>query len=55
MIEHFKRLSNRTLIYGLGDAVVKRVAFFFIPLYTKILTEKAGRDYFIIRACFKVM
>ena len=40
MIEHFKRLSGQTLIYGLGDAVIKAIAFFLIPLYTRVLTKE---------------
>ena len=40
MIEHFKRLSSQTLIYGLGDAVIKAIAFFLIPLYTRVLTKE---------------
>jgi len=40
MIEHFKRLSGQTVIYGLGDAVIKAIAFFLIPLYTRVLTKE---------------
>jgi O-antigen/teichoic acid export membrane protein len=40
MIEHFKRLSSQTLIYGLGDAIIKAIAFFLIPLYTRVLTKE---------------
>ena len=40
MYEHFKRLSGQTLIYGLGDAVIKAIAFFLIPLYTRVLTKE---------------
>lgn len=43
MIEYFKRLSSQTLIYGLGDAIIKAIAFFLIPLYTKKLpTDQVG-------------
>jgi len=43
MIEHLKRLFSQTVIYGLGDAVIKAIAFFLIPLYTRILTpEEVG-------------
>jgi len=37
MIEHFKRLSQQTLIYGLGDVIIKAIAFILIPLYTRKL------------------
>jgi len=40
MIEHFKRLSGQTIVYGLGDAVIKAIAFFLIPLYTRLLTQE---------------
>lgn len=40
MIEHFKRLSGQTLVYGLGDAVIKAIAFFLIPLYTRLLSQE---------------
>ena len=40
MIEHFKRLTSQTIIYGLGDAVIKAIAFFLIPLYTRVLTKE---------------
>ncbi|MFZ5516981.1 MAG: lipopolysaccharide biosynthesis protein [Candidatus Zhuqueibacterota bacterium] len=40
MIEHFKRLSSQTLVYGLGDAVIKAIAFFLIPLYTRLLSQE---------------
>lgn len=44
MIEHFKRLSSQTLIYGLGDAVIKAISFFLIPLYTRLLTKEQVGD-----------
>ncbi|MBC8182064.1 oligosaccharide flippase family protein [candidate division KSB1 bacterium] len=40
MIEHFKRLFSQTVIYGLGDAIIKAIAFFLIPLYTRVLTKE---------------
>jgi O-antigen/teichoic acid export membrane protein len=40
MIEHLKRLSGQTVIYGLGDAVIKAIAIFLIPLYTRVLTKE---------------
>lgn len=43
MIEHFKRFSSQTIVYGLGDAFIKAIAFFLIPLYTRMLTtEQVG-------------
>lgn len=44
MIEHFKRLSSQTIIYGLGDAVIKAISFFLIPLYTRLLTKEQVGD-----------
>jgi len=44
MIEHFKRLSKQTIIYGLGDAVIKAINFFLIPLYTRLLTKEQVGD-----------
>lgn len=44
MIEHFKRLSTQTIIYGLGDAIIKAISFFLIPLYTRILTKEQVGD-----------
>jgi len=44
MIEHFKRLSSQTIIYGLGDAVIKAISFFLIPLYTRLLTKDQVGD-----------
>jgi len=44
MIEYFKRLSSQTLIYGLGDAIIKAIAFFLIPLYTKVLPKEQVGD-----------
>ncbi len=44
MIEYFKRFSSQTLIYGLGDAIIKAIAFFLIPLYTKVLTTEQVGD-----------
>jgi len=40
MIDHLKRLFNQTVIYGLGDAIIKAIAFFLIPLYTRVLTKE---------------
>jgi len=44
MIEHFKRLSTQTIVYGLGDAVIKAISFFLIPLYTRLLTKEQVGD-----------
>ncbi len=44
MIEHFKQLSKQTIIYGLGDAIIKAISFFLIPLYTKLLTKEQVGD-----------
>ena len=44
MIEHFKRLTTQTIIYGLGDAVIKAISFFLIPLYTRLLTKEQVGD-----------
>lgn len=44
MIEYFKRLSSQTLIYGLGDAIIKAIAILLIPLYTKVLTTDQVGD-----------
>ena len=44
MIEHFKRLTTQTIIYGLGDAVIKAISFFLIPLYTRLLTKDQVGD-----------
>ncbi|MBN1348404.1 oligosaccharide flippase family protein [candidate division KSB1 bacterium] len=38
MKQHFKRLSKHTIIYGLGDVIIKAIAFILIPLYTEHLT-----------------
>ena len=38
MKQHFKKLSKHTLIYGLGDVIIKAIAFLLIPLYTRHLT-----------------
>lgn len=37
MIEYFKKLSFQTLIYGLGDMIVKAINFLLIPLYARHL------------------
>jgi len=38
MKQHFIKLSKHTLIYGMGDIIVKAIAFLLIPLYTRHLT-----------------
>ena len=38
MIEYFKRIFKNTLIYGMGDMIVKAIAFILIPLYTRHLS-----------------
>jgi O-antigen/teichoic acid export membrane protein len=38
MIGPFKKLFRHTLIYGLGDIVVKAISFFLIPLYSRNLS-----------------
>ena len=37
MIKQFKRLSKQTVIYGLGDVIIKAIAFLLLPLYTRHL------------------
>lgn len=38
MKQHFKKLSKHTIIYGMGDVIIKAIAFLLIPLYTRHLT-----------------
>lgn len=38
MKQHLKRLSKHTIIYGMGDVIIKAIAFLLIPLYTRHLT-----------------
>ncbi|MBN1893482.1 oligosaccharide flippase family protein, partial [bacterium] len=38
MIGSFKKLFRHTLIYGIGDIVVKAISFFLIPLYSRNLS-----------------
>jgi O-antigen/teichoic acid export membrane protein len=38
MLEHLRRLSSQTLIYGLGDAVTRVAALILLPIYTRFLT-----------------
>jgi O-antigen/teichoic acid export membrane protein len=40
ILKQFKRLSTQTIIYGLGDAIIKAITFFLIPLYTRVLTQE---------------
>jgi O-antigen/teichoic acid export membrane protein len=38
MLGHLRRLSSQTLIYGLGDAVIRLAALFLLPIYTRFLS-----------------
>ena len=38
MLEHLRRISSQTLIYGLGDAVTRVATLFLLPVYTRFLT-----------------
>lgn len=38
MLDHLRRLSSQTLIYGLGDAVTRLAGLFLLPIYTRFLT-----------------
>ena len=55
MIEHFKRLSRHTLIYGLGDVIIKAIAFLLIPLYTHHLATGEYGEYALVYAVETVL
>jgi len=38
MLQHLRRLSSQTLIYGLGDAISRFAALFLLPIYTRVLS-----------------
>jgi len=38
MVNHFKRLLNQILVYGLGDTINKLAAILLVPLFTRYLT-----------------
>jgi O-antigen/teichoic acid export membrane protein len=38
MIEHVKKISSQTIIFGLGEAVTKVAGLLLLPIYTHILT-----------------
>lgn len=50
MIEQFKRLSKQTIIYGLGDVVIKAIAFLLIPLYTHRLSTSEYGELSLLQA-----
>lgn len=50
MITHFKRLSKQTLIYGLGDVIIKAIAFLLIPLYTHRLQPNEYGELSLLQA-----
>ncbi|MCK5738086.1 oligosaccharide flippase family protein, partial [bacterium] len=50
MIQHFKKLSKHTLIYGLGDVIIKAIAFLLIPLYTHHLATSEYGEYALVYA-----
>ncbi|MBN1780438.1 oligosaccharide flippase family protein [bacterium] len=49
MIHHFKKLGAHTVVYGLGDMVVKAIAFFLIPLYTRHLSTESYGVYSLLQ------
>jgi O-antigen/teichoic acid export membrane protein len=38
MLQHLRRLSSQTIIFGIGDAMTRVVALVLLPIYTHILT-----------------
>lgn len=38
MLEHLRRISSQTLIYGLGDAVTRIAGLLLLPIYTRFLS-----------------
>ncbi len=38
MLEHLRRISSQTLIYGLGDAATRVAALLLLPIYTRLLS-----------------
>ena len=38
MLDHLRRLSSQTLIYGLGDAVTRIAGLLLLPIYTRFLS-----------------
>lgn len=50
MIQHFKKLSKHTLVYGLGDIINKAIAFLLIPLHTYNLNTGEYGEYALIYA-----
>ena len=49
MIQYFKKLTVQTLIYGMGDVIVRAIAFLLIPLYTRHLTPEAYGVYSLVQ------
>lgn len=44
MLNHLRRLSSQTIIYGVGDAVTRIAGLILLPIYTRILApEDYGR------------
>lgn len=50
MIKHFKRLSKQTVIYGLGDVIIKAIAFLLLPLYTRHLERGEMGELALVQA-----
>ncbi|MBN2091301.1 oligosaccharide flippase family protein [candidate division KSB1 bacterium] len=50
MIQHFKKLSKHTIVYGLGDIINKAIAFLLIPLHTHNLKTGEYGEYALIYA-----
>ncbi len=55
MIHHFKRLSKQTIIYGLGDIIIKAIAFVLIPLHTRRLDLDEYGEYALLAAIETVL
>ena len=55
MIDYFKKLSFQTMIYGMGDMVVKALAFLLIPLYARMLTAEVIGIYGLIQSFQLIM
>ena len=44
-----KKLAGETAIYGLSTILARMINFFFVPIYTRVLTQGSYGSYTEIR------